>query len=164
MRVYRIARKQFARDLSGIGAELFGGRWNSVGIPMLYCAESTALAQLEALVHLPNQGVPLDHELVTIEIPDTAPIEEFPLSELSQILSDLGKTDNGPFRLRPPAALTKKIGDDFVNARRNLALKVPSIIVPESSNYLMNPKHPLAESIRIVSAVPFSFDSRLFHS
>jgi RES domain-containing protein len=143
MRAYRIARKQFARDLSGIGAELFGGRWNSVGIPMLYLSESIALAMTEALVHLPNPLPPIFHELVTVEVPDDSPMQ--------QLLSadDL------------PLGNSQRMGDDFVKKEEYLLLKVPSVVVPRSYNYLVNPRHPLASTITIVQTEAFHFDARL---
>ncbi len=158
MRGYRIARNIFARDLSGIGAELFGGRWNSVGIPMLYLSESIALAVTEALVHLPNPLPPISHELVTVEMPDTSPIQQLSFPELSKIVSQLighSTTDDLPL------AISQKIGDDFVKKEEYLLLKVPSVVVPHSYNYLVNPRHPLASTTKIVHTEAFLFDARL---
>jgi RES domain-containing protein len=155
---YRIARKQFARDLSGSGAELFGGRWNSVGIPMLYVSESIALAMTEALVHLPNPLPPISHELVTIEVPEASSIQHLSISDLSKIISQLighHPTDDLPL------AISRKIGDDFVKKEEYLLLKVPSAVVPHSYNYLVNPRHPSASTIAIIHTEAFHFDVRL---
>ena len=73
MRVWRIASQSLgysAKDLSGTGAKITGGRWNSMGIPVLYCAESPSLACLETLVHLGTSDLPLQRYLVAIDIPD----------------------------------------------------------------------------------------------
>ncbi len=143
MKAYRIARKHFARDLSGLGAELFGGRWNSIGISMLYLSESIALAMAEALVHLPNPLPPIFHELVTVEVPDASPMQQLPFTD------DL------------PLANSQKMGDDFVKKEEYLLLKVPSVVVPHSYNYLVNPRHPLASTTKIVHTEAFLFDARL---
>ena len=130
---------------------------------MLYCAESASLAVVEALAHLPNPYPPLEHELVTIDIPDTAPIEALTQSEWIRMPTNLNGASNSATRLQLSIEITQRIGDTFANTGSHLALKVPSVIVPQNNNYLINPKHPLAEQLQILSIVPFSFDARLFH-
>lgn len=72
MLLYRIAEEQFARDLSGAGARLYGGRWNPKGVPMLYTAESVALAALEVLVRL---STPKRYSRIVYGEPDDASLE-----------------------------------------------------------------------------------------
>ena len=75
MIVYRLSRARFSKDLSGRGAELAGGRWNSKGTPMLYTSDSIALCTVEVAVHMPLGIVPFDYELVQIQVPEELEIE-----------------------------------------------------------------------------------------
>jgi RES domain-containing protein len=144
---YRITRRPCA-DLSGEGARLVGGRWNSPGQAALYLAESRALAILETLVHLD-----LDRDLV----PRDYIIMEVDLSALAEAQAWLAE---GP-AVAPSDADCRTIGDAFLAASRALALQVPSIIVPQASNYVLNPAHPLSAKLSIMSIEPFAFDRRL---
>lgn len=141
MLVWRLAREAHAA-LDGEGARIFGGRWNSPGRPMIYTASSAALAVLEVRVHLdlPLDMVPRDFQLMSIELGDTD-IEEIPS----------GGIDDPMF-----------YGDRWLREARSPAIRVPSIIVPEEWNLLINPLHPTARNIKIVSRRPFRFDPRLF--
>lgn len=149
MIVYRLSRKVFAKDLSGRGAELHGGRWNSKGTPMLYTSQSRALAFAELAIHIPVGIVPKDYFLVTIQIPDTASILK--LNE-KQIPKD--------WRSNPHSHSTQHIGDKFVLDGTHLVLQVPSAVVPGDFNFLINPKHPEAGKISIKGMEVFEFDSR----
>jgi len=149
MIVYRLSRKAFAKDLSGRGAELHGGRWNSKGTPMLYTSQSRALAFAELAIHIPIGIVPKGYFLVTIQIPDTASILK--LNE-KQIPKD--------WRSNPHSHSTQQIGDKFVLDGTHLVLQVPSAIVPGDFNFLINPKHPEAGKIAIKGMEVFEFDSR----
>src|SRR5690606_18256346 len=71
MIAYRLSRTEYARDLSGRGAELAGGRWNSKGTALVYTGQTIALCMAEVAVHIPLGIIPLDYELVTLEIPDS---------------------------------------------------------------------------------------------
>ncbi|MEZ5830616.1 MAG: RES family NAD+ phosphorylase [Dongiaceae bacterium] len=144
-KAFRIARRPYA-DLSGEGARLAGGRWNSPGRAALYLAESPALAILETLVHLDldEDMVPPDYVMLDVD-----------LSALT------GRwLEDGP-AVPPPDAECRTVGDDFLAAGRTLALRVPSVIAPRASNYLFNPVHPLMSRVRISSTEPFAFDRRL---
>lgn len=150
MLLYRLTRCIYANDLSGFGARLYGGRWNSEGKAMLYLASSRSLAVLEALVHLPPAYVPDEYCMVTMEVPDNfAAVDEKLLPENWQDFPDMDAL--------------KQIGNMFLSERKNLLLKVPSAIVNEEFNYLLNPSHSEAGKIRIKNVQPFSFDNRLFN-
>lgn len=140
MRVWRVARAPFA-DLTGEGARLYGGRWNSPGRAMVYTAENPALAILEVRVHLD-----LEPDLV----PDDYVLVEMELGEVSAAALELAPDD--------PAAF----GDAWLARAVESVLKVPSFIAPRSFNYLVNPAHPGAAAIDVVSTQPFSFDRRLW--
>ncbi len=149
MIVYRLSKKEYARDLSGRGAELYGGRWNSKGRSMLYTSQSKALAFVELAIHIPVGIVPKDYFLVSILIPDTATI--LPLRH-----KDLPKD----WRSNPHGDSTQQIGDKFLRASDHMILQAPSAIVPGDFNFLINPKHPQAGSLIIQSLELFEFDSR----
>ena len=140
MLAWRLCREPYA-DLSGEGARRYGGRWNSVGRPLVYLASTAALALLEVRVHLdlPIDLLPDDYVLLTVDLMDLA------VENLVSIPS-------------APAAF----GDAWLRAERTPVLSVPSLIVPESPNLLLNPKHEAAAAVRIVQQRRFVFDPRLF--
>jgi len=151
MKVYRLSKSKFAGDLSGRGAEIAGGRWNSKGTPLIYTSPSRALCLVEVAVHLPVGIIPHDYVLIEIEIPDEA--------EVQVIEEKLLPTDWNSF---PHSPVTQNLGDNFVKENTNLMLKVPSAVVPGDFNYLINPRHPQINQVFIVSTNPFGFDERLF--
>lgn len=138
--VWRICRAPYA-DLSGEGARRFGGRWNSPGRAMVYAAGPAALAALEVRVHLdlPFDLVPADYVLIGIETA-SASVERV--------------------ATMPPDPA--RFGDVWLAEARSALLDVPSAIVPESANVLVNPAHPEAAGLHIVSRRPFGFDRRLW--
>ena len=149
MIVYRFSKENYHRDLSGKGAELHGGRWNSKGVAMLYTSQSRALAFAEVAIHIPVGIVPKNYFLVSIQIPDTVK-----MARLAE--KDLPKD----WRSNPHSSSTQKIGDRFIAEAKHLILQVPSAVVPGDFNYLINPNHPLIREIKIHAAEPFEFDSR----
>ena len=139
MRLWRVARAAFA-DLSGEGARLYGGRWNSPGRPLVYTAENPALAILEVRVHL---------DLAPELIPD-----DYVLIEIETGAASIG--ENGM------AEEPKVLGDAWLSAGETALLKVPSFIAPRSANVLVNPRHSDAAAIEVVGMQPFDFDRRLW--
>jgi len=150
MIVFRLTRARYARDLSGRAAELAGGRWNSKGTALLYTSCSRSLCLLELAVHLPLNGVPIDYRLVSIEIPDDS-VEQLDKRRL-----------NAQWKAIPFTTATMLVGDQFVRSNRNLALQVPSAIVPDEFNVLINPVHAETGRIKVIEELPFDFDERLF--
>lgn len=150
MLVYRISGQRFANDLSGTGARLNGGRWNSVGLSLLYTASYRSLALLEILVHTTNNYVPDDLRLITIEIPDTILIKEILHEEISDELNR-----------KKAQAQFQTIGDKWIKSQTSLILKVPSVIIPEEFNYLINPLHKDFHKVKIIETKLFRFDERL---
>jgi RES domain-containing protein len=150
MLLYRLTRCVYANDLSGSGARLYGGRWNSEGKAAIYLASSRSLALLEALVHLRPTDVPNEYCMVIIEAPDDfVPIDEKLLPQEWRDSTDLN--------------ILKQIGNAFLSDRKHLLLRVPSAIVSEEFNYLLNPSHPGAQKVRLKDIQSFSFDSRFFN-
>jgi len=153
MKVFRIEREKYLNStLKGIGASKSEGfRWNSLHTFMVSTSESRALAMLEVSVHLDLQEeLPNDRYLVEIEIPDEVVI----FSINSQ---DLPKN----WDAKPPILETQFIGDDFILSNVAAVLKVPSSIIPEEFNYLINPSHTDTSKIKVVSKKPLKFDERL---
>lgn len=153
MLVFRIERRKYLSDtLKGIGASKSKGfRWNSLNTFMVYTSESRALASLEVAVHMDlATDFPKDRVLVTIEIPDSVVI--------STLSSEYLPYD---WDAKPPQLLTQLIGDDFIQSQASAVLRVPSSIIPEEFNYLINPLHPDAKLISVFSSRAFGFDERL---
>ena len=151
MIVFRLSKSKFANDLSGKGAEKSGGRWNSKGTALVYTSESRALCTTEIAVHTPLGNLPLDYMLISIEIPDNVHIQEI-------ISLDLPEN----WKSFPNLHSTQAIGDRFVAEGIFSVLKVPSAVVQDEFNYLINPAHTLSSSIKIKVIEPFNFDERLF--
>ena len=151
MKLYRLSKEKYKTDLSGIGAEKFGGRWNSKGIRMLYTSDSRALAKLEVAVHTTLHRIPKNYFLTVIEIPDQAVINY-----------DVDLLQRKKWKNNPPLKFTQTEGDTFIVANTGLALKVPSAIVAGDFNYLINPAHPDAKLVSIISVEKFEFDMWLF--
>lgn len=151
MIVYRLAKTYYIDDLSGRGAEIHGGRWNSKGHALLYTSESRSLCVAEIAVHTPLGILPLDFSLCTISIPEDASMEEISLQELSE-----------GWKSYPYSESTQSIGDRFIRAKKALVLKAPSVVVPGEFNYLINPRHADFSKIGILKTESFEFDERLF--
>ncbi|QCX02190.1 RES domain-containing protein [Aggregatimonas sangjinii] len=150
MIVYRLSKEKYKADLSGIGAEKYGGRWNNKGTRMVYTAQSRALANLEVAVHVALKSLPKDYFMTAIEIPETL-ITKY----------DEGRLKKKAWKSNPPIAFTQSEGDAFIKTDQTLILKVPSAIVQGDFNYLINPLHAEFGKIKILSSELFSFDERL---
>ena len=152
MRVWRLTRKAHAQQpLSGEGAQRYGGRWNHVGVAVVYTSQSLSLAVLEYLVNLSISDLPDDLVSIQIEIPNNLPRAEITIKELP-----------GNWRTYPSNEALKDIGSDWVSKATAALLIVPSVVIPSELNYLINPSHPLSAEISIVSVDAFSLDPRLY--
>ena len=148
MRAWRLARRAHSA-LDGEGARRAGGRWNSPGLPLVYASSHLSLAALELLVHLDPDEVPADLAAFLIDIPDTVAVERIEPAAL-------------PPRWRVEEENCRRAGDAWLRARRTAVLIVPSALIPEELNTLLNPTHADAGRVRVVSSRPFTFDPRLF--
>lgn len=147
---YRITKRKYARDLSGMGAYLNGGRWNTPGIYMLYTASSVALATLETLAHIKKEITPVDFALVTLYLPDqTVPKIE------DQMELKVGWQDFSSYGL-----FTRKVGETEV-FKNNLYISVPSALTLKDRNYLINPLHQDVGKIKVMEVEDYRFDQRL---
>jgi RES domain-containing protein len=155
MKVWRICRERYAESaLTGEGARLAGGRWNSVGVSMVYTSWCLSLAALEVFVNLDPGNQPRDLVWLAIE----APVEE----EWER------RGAEGFFSSLPPRwrehddPRTQSFGDDWIRSGRSAGLVVPSVLVEGEWNVLLNPAHKDAGRIRVVEMKAFGFDERMF--
>lgn len=150
MNLWRIIDRGLVREaFSGQGACDYGGRWNSPGTRMVYCSEHPALAALEKLVHIQDAEL-LRQSYVLISIACPQELAE----TLSQRLPRNWAGESARSKLR-------RIGDQWIASRRSLALIVPSVVLPRSSNILVNPLHPAFGQLQIARPENFDFDPRL---
>lgn len=149
MILYRIASCNYINSLDGTGARLYGSRWNSKGVAAVFMASSKALAVLEVLVHVQPLVSPVNFCAAEIQVPNN-----------SILTLDIKTLPKNWAHHSPPASL-KEIGNQFIKECNFLMLKLPSAIVQEEFNYMINPFHPDINKVKIIDSKPFSFDKRL---
>ncbi|MCK4663244.1 MAG: RES family NAD+ phosphorylase [Bacteroidales bacterium] len=152
MIVYRLAKSKYSKDLSGKGAEISGGRWNSKGTQIIYTSESRALCVAEIAVHMNISIVPNDYNIISIEIPNDIEKKELLINKLPDGWNSF-----------PYSNSTQLIGDSFIDSDKYLVLKVPSAVVQGDYNYLINPYHKNFKKIKLLEIESFKFNSRLFN-
>jgi RES domain-containing protein len=151
VRFWRICRRRYAAEAeSGEGARLYGGRWNSRGLRVVYASTSLALAAVETFVNLEPNLQP--HDLVSIEgeIPESLEVGRLDVAALP---ANWHQTRDESLR---------RFGDDWVHAEKQVALLVPSAAIPGEGNLLLNPAHPDFSKVRFGKPQPFEFDVRMF--
>lgn len=147
---WRLTKTKFSgNSLSADGARLYGGRWNSPGIAVVYFAESISLAVLEVLVHLNAAKLVEAYSLTRIDFPDRL---------LGERIADALPSTWADFPASPEA---QAVGDQWVESAESLLLRVPSVIVPLEHILVLNPNHPDRRHLSIAPPVPFRFDPRL---
>ena len=151
MEIFRITQEQFADDLTGNGSRLFGGRWNSEGTFAIYISSSHSLALMETLAHTPAKMLDSkNYQLITLTVRDIVPAEEILFASLP---GDWDAPDARPY--------TKKLGDKFLQNNRGLMLAVPSVLMQEEINYVLNPLHTDIRKIKITYKRRIYFDKRI---
>jgi RES domain-containing protein len=140
-----------ADDPTGAGAKITGGRWNAVGEPMGYASETIALACLESVVHL-NSGLPFNRYLVSVTVPDDL--------WAGALRCDASTLPVG-WDAEPPGSASPRVGGDWLASRATALLVVPSVIVPEERNILINPLDPDAGRIALTMVRRWLYDPRL---
>jgi RES domain-containing protein len=147
---WRICKKSHSKTaFDGEGARRFGGRWNNPGTTVVYVAESQSLAALEMLVHLHSPDLLGKYVLIPVEIEESLIVRVDRTS-----LPKNWRSDPGPVEV-------KSIGDEWAQSGKSVALCVPSTLVPDESNFLLNPRHAEFSTLRVGVAVGFQFDGRL---
>lgn len=149
LQAWRLLKTRYlASAWDGEGARRAGGRWNSVGVPVVYTSASLSLCLVEVLAHLPSgllpaySAIPVEFEeaLVSVVEPRRLPAR---------------------WRDEPAPAETRALGDAWVASRTSAVLRVPSVLVPSEFNYVLNPAHADFGRIRLGKAEAFPFDPRL---
>lgn len=147
MLVYHLGVAQFADQLTGEGAKLYGGRWNLVGHPCIYAGETKALCALEYAANVLLEDMPENLAFTTYEIPNDN-------------LVSFG-ADQLPFGWQntPPSKATQIWGSETLNGK--LAIRVPSVIIPSEFNFVLNPLHPDFKKVKVKAVESFTFDPRI---
>jgi RES domain-containing protein len=153
---WRLAKYKYRESaLDGVGSALSGGRWNSVGTPVVYCATTLALAVLEVRVHIPLANFQPSARYAGLEILiDSACIEG--VTELPSA-----------WRVTPAASTestaARRFGDRWVTEKRSVALRLPSAVIPSEFIYLLNPSHPdFSHAVQLGTEVDVFLDPRLW--
>lgn len=141
---WRISRH---RDLSGIGGLKASGRWHYPGQPVVYLSESPASALLEVCVHTSANDIPPDFTLLKIEGP-TTDIETIEVTDLPD-----------DWQMRPES--TRDLGTRWLQSNQAVLIRIPSAIVPQTSNFLFNPVHRDAHHFKIAEVLNYPFDARI---
>lgn len=143
-----------ADDLSGVGAKRGGGRWNRPGNAVVYTASNIALACLETVVHLNGASLPLNRYLVRVDVPDAVWAKA---QRITATDAPVG------WDAVPAGKVSLDMGDDWLTGERRPALLcVPSVIVPEEWNVLLNPVHPDVRGIRATKLRRWIYDARVW--
>jgi RES domain-containing protein len=147
MRVYRISKTKYAEDLNGMGSKLYGGRWNKIGTPCIYTSESRALAILEYSVNVNIDFIPRSLSICVFEI-DPRQIHTLDIEKLP-----------GNWRDNPTPLSTKEFGSELFSQDYSI-LKIPSVVIPEEWNYVLNPMIDQPD-FKLVEVKDFVFDLRI---
>jgi RES domain-containing protein len=157
MKLWRICKQRHAATaFSGEGARLAFGRWNSLGVPMVYASLSLSLAVLEVFVHLDPEDEPDDLVSIMAEVPkDERFLEQEKMLMRLKLPQDWRAVANHE---------NQQMGDAWIRSKESLSLLVPSAVVEDEWNVLLNPEHPDAAKIHVVETKAFRFDARMFRS
>ena len=150
MKLYRVSKLNFIKDLSGEGARLYGGRWNKQGDALLYFSEHLSLCVLELLTRVDFEFLKNDYTYLEIEIPET-------------FITTLKHPEriSKQWRSNPPNNETQRYGSNWIESNKSLGLRVPSAVLPVTFNCLINPKHPDFNKLKIIKVGSLDLDSRL---
>ncbi len=149
MNVYHVGSQKYASQLTGEGAKLHGGRWNTIGSACIYTSESIALCVLEFAANVSVDLMPPSLAITVLFIPEQS-WKEFSGKELP-----------ANWQHTPAPTETTLFGSAFLNNAKYLVLKVPSAIIPLEYNYIINPLHADFKKVKLKEVHPFTFDSRI---
>lgn len=145
MIVYRCSLLKWANDLSGTGSYLHGGRWNTPGTRMIYTAENNVLAAFEVALRIPLDQISKNYVMVGIEIPEEAEVYSPKL----------------PKHWYSDQRVSQQAGDAFIKESQHLVMRVPSALISDSFNFLLNPAHPMIKKVKTKTPRTILFDKRL---
>lgn len=149
---FRVAQGKYRFDLSGKGAEMVGGRYNVVGTPAVYAGSSISLATMEVLVHQASNMYPNSHFVMAITVPSAIYNDLLVFSAVDMPDGWSSLSDQ---------RVAQQFGHEQLFAPNKLGMLVPSVVVPEELNLVLNPKHPAMNKITIVEVRPLNLDKRL---
>lgn len=149
MILYRVGKTKHAKDLTGNGAKLHGGRWNHISIPCIYTSESRALAVLEYTVNVNVDDIPRALSFTAFEVAD-ADIQEIDMADLP-----------GNWMELPIPTSTKDFGSNLLSGLDSPVIKIASAVIPQEFNYLLNPLHPSSIDFKILHLQDFVYDVRI---
>ena len=147
--LWRLYRSKHGAGLDGIGGLFADGRWHTRGERVVYFGASAAIVVLERLAHIDPDLLPNDLRLASFEFPSTGRVIH--AADISHL----------PANWIQHEARTRQLAANWRSALSSALLSVPSAILPEESNYVLNPQHPDAKALRLIRERPFTFDSRL---
>jgi RES domain-containing protein len=149
--IWRLSKIKYATTaFDGEGARRAGGRWNSKGTAIVYCSATLSLTALETLVHMDVADFGSSRAAIRVEIPDNIAMERI---EVTQLVPD--------WRDTPAPSSLATLGDQWAAEGKTLLLLVPSAVVPQEKNILLNPRHVDFAKIQIFPPEPFVLDARL---
>jgi RES domain-containing protein len=147
---WRIVKSERAATaFDGEGSRINSGRWNSIGTGLIYTSQGESLAALEILVHLQASHLLMSYSSIPVAFDNS----------LVEVIDPATLPAN--WRRSPAPAALQEIGDQWATEQRSVVLQVPSTIVPNESNFLLNPAHPDFAQVDIGPPSPFPFDQRL---
>lgn len=148
MELFRLSKKEHQDDLRGTGAFLAGGRWNNMGIYILYTASSRSLAIVESLAHITEVNNLDEYVMLVLYLPDDISRSIYTFNKLKKDWKD-------------NLTYTQNIGDTWAKKNESLVLQIPSAIVPKEFNFLVNPLNPEYSKLKLIEVEKLSFDSRI---
>ena len=151
MRIFRIAKTEHINDLSGERARLYGGRWNKVGEAMLYFSQNLSLCLLEIIVHVDYGKLPIDYSFIEVEIPDNT----IKTNQSLDFVEPKRSTEKAVIQLQ-------MLGSSWLKSKESLAFGVPSAVMHQENNVLINPRHEDFPKLKIIRKGKMDLDPRLF--
>ncbi len=149
MELYRITHDRWSRSLTASGRS---ARWNSNLVDVIYTASSRSLACLENVVHRDSSELSALYKLMVIYVPNQSSATQVSVSDLGDNWNETGEQSYKSTRI---------LGDQWARSHASLLLKVPSVIVPNEFNFLINPYHPEFAQAKIIDVETFKFDFRI---
>ncbi|CAL67636.1 RES family NAD+ phosphorylase [Christiangramia forsetii] len=152
MNIYRIAKTKYINDLSGEGARLYGGRWNKKGTAVIYFSEHLSLCVLEMLTRLDYEDLSEGFMFLEAEIP-------------SSLLSHLPNPEKVSlfWRNNPPISNTQEYSSNFLLEKNSLGFSIPSAVLPNERNIILNPFHKDFSSFKILQTGTLELDARIYN-
>jgi RES domain-containing protein len=150
-RAWRLCKRKHAgHAFDGEGARQTGGRWNQPGVAVVYTSATLSLAAMEALVHVDVDDAPQDLIAISVDIPEGLAVRRVEVTGLPE-----------DWRSFPAPPALRDLGSAWARALDTAVLSVPSAVIPQERNFVLNPGHRDFKRLVIGRPEPFSFDPRL---